>query len=227
MPNDFDTSTLEGEARTIADTIVAFLTEREGEAPSGGGCRAFYSPEAWEARGEDYGTESVLVLVHDGGALAPYCNYDYGAYGAIDALTEALEAHGYYVEACTCWYSAVYPTKAVAKPVMVQPAPVPAVVNALTGDLSAALNAARRATHGVPDGGTCNFDTIRVVKLPDGASEVDFAEAARRAGLHAADGRQISPLINVQGAPRTVACEAMAKVLGACGWGVAVHYVMD
>jgi len=73
-----------------------------------GGCKAFYSPQQWKERGEDYGTESVLVVVHDGGAHAPCFSYDYQAYALIDEMAEVLKAHGLFVEQCTGWYSAVY-----------------------------------------------------------------------------------------------------------------------
>ena len=74
-----------------------------------GGTRAFYSPAEWRERGEQYGTKSVLVVVHDGGGLAPCCNLDYEAYDLHDALVKTLDKHGVWIEQCTCWYSAIYP----------------------------------------------------------------------------------------------------------------------
>lgn len=103
--NDFRTNHLNDEQKRIADSIVRVL----GSKASGGGCRAFYSPEEWTERGEDYGANSKLVLVHDGGDLARFCNYDHRDYEAINRLDNALREIGYYVECCTCWYSAVYP----------------------------------------------------------------------------------------------------------------------
>jgi len=73
-----------------------------------GGCKAFYSPAEWKARGEDYGLKSVLVVVHDGGAHAPAFNWDYGFDKAVEDMRKALEAVGCFVEQCTSWYSAVY-----------------------------------------------------------------------------------------------------------------------
>lgn len=107
--NDFDTDHLSGKARTLARAIVDWLTARYGKAPEGGGCRAFYGAKAWKERREDYGTTGVLVLVHDGGDLAPYCSWDYCHYAALEDFREFLEGRGYYVEQCTSWYSAVYP----------------------------------------------------------------------------------------------------------------------
>jgi len=106
MRNDFDIpGDLCPRAEKAAEAIVRLL----GPDASGGGCRAFYSPEEWRERGETYGRKSLLVLVHDGGDLARHCNYDYGDYKAVERLAETLKPFDLYVEACTSWYSAVYP----------------------------------------------------------------------------------------------------------------------
>ena len=71
-----------------------------------GGCTPFYSPEEWRHRGEDYGTNSHLIVVYDGGDLSALFG---GCLGALyDDLTQSLNAHGLYFEHCTAWYSAVY-----------------------------------------------------------------------------------------------------------------------
>lgn len=101
---DFDTSHLSGEALRIANVIKLVL----GEGASGGGCKAFYTPKEWKEKGEKYGTNSKLILVHDGGELAPYFNYDYECYGMIEKMDKALKEIGYYAESCTCWYTAIY-----------------------------------------------------------------------------------------------------------------------
>lgn len=93
--------------RTAAKAILAFLKERK--ADNTGGCRAFYTPDEWAERGETYGTESLLVVVHDGGDHAPYFNLDYCAYEAWEAMNAHLRKHGVYAEQCTCWYTAIYP----------------------------------------------------------------------------------------------------------------------
>ena len=67
----------------------------------------FWAPEAWKERGESYGCNSVLVLVHDGGALAPCCNWDYDS-PLREAFSDFLETLGLYCEQCTSWYSAIY-----------------------------------------------------------------------------------------------------------------------
>lgn len=92
------------EQRRVATAVLSVLPAN----PSGGGCRAFYTPQEWAARGEEFGRESVLILLHDGGDLAPFCNPAYNRYQDLDKLGRALRKIGYYVEQCTCWYSAVY-----------------------------------------------------------------------------------------------------------------------
>lgn len=88
------------------EAFVAFL-EAKGRTYTGG-CTTFYTPEEWKARGEDYGTESLFVVVHDGGDVAAVCNYDYGDYALIEEGSKALAKAGAFVENCTGWYSAVY-----------------------------------------------------------------------------------------------------------------------
>ena len=106
---DFNTEHLSGEAKTVANGIVEWMATRYGSAPDGGGCKAFYSAKEWKERGESYGTNALLVLVHDGGDLAPLCNWDYECYKQMDEFGKYLrEKHEVYVEGCTSWYSAVY-----------------------------------------------------------------------------------------------------------------------
>ena len=68
----------------------------------------FATPEQWRARGELYGHNAVLIVVHDGGPLAPFFSFDYEDYDAIDAMNEALRVGDYWAEQCTTWYSAIY-----------------------------------------------------------------------------------------------------------------------
>jgi hypothetical protein len=111
--SDFDTSNLSGKSKKVADGIVKWLTDRHksfGDKPSGGGCRAFYSPREWKERGESYGVDSLLIICHDGGDLAPLCNFDYECYSAMDAFRDFLrDKYDVYPEQCTCWYTAIYP----------------------------------------------------------------------------------------------------------------------
>lgn len=104
VSDDFRTDHLEGDSLKVAKIIKDVI----GGDASGGGCRAFWTAKEWASRGEEYGTDSVLVLVHDGGDLAPFCNWNYQQYSLTEQLAEALAKAGYYYEQCTCWYSAVY-----------------------------------------------------------------------------------------------------------------------
>ncbi len=90
------------------DTILAFL--RQKGALETGGCKSFYSPEEWKARGEQYGRDSLLIVVYDGGDLPPYFSLDHSAptYKRFEEMTAALEAAGFWWEECTGWYSAIY-----------------------------------------------------------------------------------------------------------------------
>lgn len=106
--NDFVTDHLSNEQKKIASVVKSVIKDVMGREAFGGGCRAFWTPEEWQARKEQYGTNSKLVLVHDGGDLARFCSYDYQDYDAVERLNQALEKAGYYFEQCTTWYSAVY-----------------------------------------------------------------------------------------------------------------------
>ena len=99
----------EGPPRLIAEAIVRLLRKRLGRAPTGGGCLAFRSRDKHVAMGEKYGRDAVLILVHDGGDLAPCCNLDYEDPEAEAALVALLEGLGFRMEPCTNYYTAVYP----------------------------------------------------------------------------------------------------------------------
>lgn len=101
---DFTTEHLRPHERVIAEAVLSVLPDDA----TGGGCQAFYSPDKWKERGETYGHGSLLIVVHDGGDLAPYCSLDYGCYGLNGRMVEALSKAGVYVEQCTSWYSAIY-----------------------------------------------------------------------------------------------------------------------
>ena len=106
--NDFEFSFLDDQSQLIAKTIIECLKQEVNE-PSGGGCRAFYDTSEWAQRGERYGIESVLIVCHDGGDLAPYFSLDLRQYDHYNKMERALNAIGFYQEQCTTWYSAIYP----------------------------------------------------------------------------------------------------------------------
>lgn len=106
--NDFDIPEgLSDDVRQAAETIVKTIRETCPDA-SGGGCRLFYTVDEWKARQEEYGTTGELILCHDGGAAAPFLNWDYMCYQLRDKLMDRLRPLGFYVEQCTSWYSAMY-----------------------------------------------------------------------------------------------------------------------
>ncbi len=91
-------------AKLIHSTILKVI----GHDAYTGGCRAFYTPEEWKAKGEKYGLNATLIIAHDGGDLADY----FGPMAPdelIIKMENALSAIGYYADLCTGWYSAVYP----------------------------------------------------------------------------------------------------------------------
>lgn len=101
---DFKVDHLRPHERVIAKAVLKALPK----TATGGGCKAFYSPDEWAKRGEHYGKDSLLIVVHDGGDLSYACNLDKGMWGMHDRLVRTLAKHGLYIEQCTCWYSAIY-----------------------------------------------------------------------------------------------------------------------
>lgn len=101
-----DVVQLSGEARLLAEYVLKEMTKLNGGAqPDTGGCRTFYSPQEWQARGEKYGLESVLIVCHDGGDVASFFD---GNYIRMESMQEALERVGYWAQPCTSWYTAIY-----------------------------------------------------------------------------------------------------------------------
>lgn len=99
---------LSPEGQKAAETIVAFATEKLGERPETGGCTTFYTPQQWRDRKEEYGLNSELIVVYDGGDIGPFFNYDYECYKLVDGMIDALDPVGVYPEPCTGWYTAIY-----------------------------------------------------------------------------------------------------------------------
>jgi hypothetical protein len=96
--------------RKAAEAIVAHATKVLGHHPDTGGCTTFYTPQHWTERGEEYGCGDELIIVYDGGDMAPFFNLDYMAYDLYEGMREAVEKacdNKAYIEACTGWYSAL------------------------------------------------------------------------------------------------------------------------
>jgi hypothetical protein len=101
QPNDLSTK-----GKQAHKAIVAFLEKHK--LTYTGGCRAFYSPKEWTERGEEYGCDSELVIVHDGGNVGDAFSYDSENYGMIEEMNILLKPLGVYSEPCTRWYTAIY-----------------------------------------------------------------------------------------------------------------------
>jgi hypothetical protein len=97
---------LGADGRKAAETIRDFFVDKGITYHGGGG--AFYSPVQWSDRGEVHGTDSLLIITHDGGDHAGAFNLDYEQYALREQLQRRLRLDGLFVDACTCWYSAVY-----------------------------------------------------------------------------------------------------------------------
>lgn len=88
-------------------TVVRLLQEK-GNLHSGGHTHVFYSPAAWRAKGEVYGLDSELVILHDVGSHAAYFNYNYGNHSAIKCMRQALTEQGLYTKVFFDSNAAVY-----------------------------------------------------------------------------------------------------------------------
>jgi hypothetical protein len=85
--------------------VAAAQTIRQQAVQQGlvnaGGCKVFYSPQEWRERGEQYGTESELVVVYDGSDARYLAEFN-------PVVEEVLGRLNLFVECCTHWYAAVY-----------------------------------------------------------------------------------------------------------------------
>lgn len=89
----------------IAKTVHSVAKKHLGSEPDAGGGKTFVHPSEWDG---EYGKESLLIIVHDGGDYAKYFNMDYQDYEAIELMSKALDKLGVFVQDCEGWYSAVY-----------------------------------------------------------------------------------------------------------------------
>ena len=98
VSEDFRTSHLRGPAKTIAEAITKLIRNDIKGEPTGGGCQAFLTPTSRRSQGFYVPKEVVLVLLFDGGSLAPYMNPDYGYTKGFDAMQGLLYRMGYWTE---------------------------------------------------------------------------------------------------------------------------------
>jgi hypothetical protein len=105
--------------------IVEYL--KKHDLTNTGGCKAFYAPAEWK---EQYGDDSHLVVVYDGGDMRPVFSMDAAyevdcaiyqetrqprePYSLYEGMLAALREAGLYFEECTGRYSAVYSVESAA-----------------------------------------------------------------------------------------------------------------
>lgn len=91
--------------RAAYNCIMKFLKARK--LTNTGGCKAFYTPQQWVEKGEKFGQNALLIVVHDGGDLARCFNWDYES-PLYKKMIKHLEDNGFWAEALTCWATAIY-----------------------------------------------------------------------------------------------------------------------
>lgn len=96
-------------ARDVAYHILEAAGLVMGRAPYTGGCRTFYTPEEWKEKENYEVTNELLFICHDGGEFGNLCSYDREQYGLMEEFDNLLNKKGYYTEAGTNWWTAVYP----------------------------------------------------------------------------------------------------------------------
>jgi len=108
---DFRTSHLRGDAKKLAESIKKLVRDMNGEEPDGGGCPAFITPAQRRRMGWSPVKGTVMVLVFDGGDLAPYMNPNYGDKAKYNAMQDLIRRMGYWTEYETGVEASVYKRK--------------------------------------------------------------------------------------------------------------------
>ena len=105
-----DLSEIDPQTLSLSRAIWDAAARALGRPPHTCGCRTFYTPGQWRARGEDWGCDSKLIVVYYGGDLAPVLNLNCEAYTLHDRFMDRVQAAvpGILIKPCTCWYAAVY-----------------------------------------------------------------------------------------------------------------------
>jgi hypothetical protein len=118
MTNEQNIAEPEGLSKFGADAHreIMRVLDRHG-CTDAGGCKAFYSPEEWRSRGEQYGLRAELIVVYDGGEFREFFSMDacyanarpgIDCYAPMETMRKALERVGLFAEECTGWYAAIY-----------------------------------------------------------------------------------------------------------------------
>jgi hypothetical protein len=100
-----DTRLQDAGATTAAMAALDAAIEVLGENPYTGGCKAFYTPQAFKELGwqkmEMLYKGVQCVIVCDGGDFAPMLNIAYEDYGSINRFEDALDNRGYRIRRLT------------------------------------------------------------------------------------------------------------------------------
>ena len=104
MTFDEATSTLSPSQRLLAEVIWSYACDDAGNVDTGG-TQPFYSPQEWRQREEEWGTESLLIVVYDG---VPTLRRAICFGTQPQALYNELQGLGAWSEEATGWYSCVH-----------------------------------------------------------------------------------------------------------------------
>ena len=99
---------LSRKARKLALALAKLAKERNWNA----GQKVFWSPKEWRDKGEPYGRNSALVILHEGGDHAPFFSLDHsyydGSYNQYEEQVRFLSEYGFWLEGLYTWSSAIY-----------------------------------------------------------------------------------------------------------------------
>ena len=99
---------LSRKARKLALALAKLAKQRNWFA----GQKVFYSPQEWNDRGEPFGKNAALIILHEGGDHAPFFSMDYsyeaGSYEDYENQINFLKEHGFWSEGMYRWSSAIY-----------------------------------------------------------------------------------------------------------------------
>lgn len=105
---DTDLAMPEGLSSLGQDAWALIVEElkRQGNTDTGG-CTAFKHPTN-DSDHYEYGANSELLVIYDGGCVGYAFEYDNQEYEQMESMVEVLKPIGVYSESQTCWYSAIY-----------------------------------------------------------------------------------------------------------------------
>ena len=99
---------LSRKARKLALALAKLAKERNWNA----GQKVFWSPKQWRDKGEPYGENSSLIILHEGGDHAPFFSMDYsyeaGSYDQYEEQLKFLSGYGFWSEGIYRWSTAIY-----------------------------------------------------------------------------------------------------------------------